>query len=52
VKHGQRIDQDAIKEDPLGSQRLMDVLLKASAQNFLSESKNIWPAARTARKAF
>ena len=36
VKHAQRIDQPAIKEDPLGSARLMEVLFNVSTQNLLS----------------
>ena len=52
MKHAQRIDQPAIKEDPLGSARLIDVLFSISTQDLLSESKSVWSRTRTAREAF
>ena len=52
MKHAQRIDQPAIKEDPLGSARLMEVLFNVSTKNLLSESKSIGSPTRAARKAF
>jgi hypothetical protein len=52
VKHAQRIDQPAIKEDSIGSARLIEALFNVSTQNLLSESKSIGSPTRAARKAF
>src|SRR5262245_33580319 len=50
VKRPEGIDQPAIKEDPAGSERLIDVLLDVSTQDLLGESESIRSTTRTGRK--
>src|SRR5262249_20827382 len=52
VKRPEGIDQPAIKEDPAGSERLIDVLLDVSTQDLLGESESIRSTTRTGRKTF
>jgi hypothetical protein len=52
VKHAQRVEQPPIKEDTLGSARLIVVLFNLSTEDLFCESKSIGSRTRAARQAF